>query len=363
MTQLKSDYFFTKHSLFRLNDSLLAYGMHCAMQERFEEARVYLQYAVLLQPRYPLALALSSLYFEVLGEDEEAEKAVEEALNAFQESNAASTTSLYLQAAEFLLHCHAGQFAERALAQEIIQNGPRTVPYLQLAKLELQRGNFGLSSEHVRKAIEIRKDDPNAWGLLGHLNYLQKNYADAQTAYEMVLALPEGRVSFRVCRNLTLLTMLILYIFFPFTNTDATDLGLIYTRLGHIHLLQAFGEEEVTTVLPPPGVQVHYEEANQAKTMYLKACELDPSSWTWLGVGKACLILEDWEEAEDAFAEANVLNHRDSAIWAHLALLCLVLKRHFEANQALAQALRLNIKDPIALKYVVNSISFILRLH
>jgi len=40
----------------------------------------------------------------------------------------------------------------------------------------------------------------------------------------------------------------------------------------------------------------------QAKAMYIHASEIKPSSQTWLGVGKACYLLKEYSEAEDALA-------------------------------------------------------------
>jgi Flp pilus assembly protein TadD len=87
-----------------------------------------------------------------------------------------------------------------------------------------------------------------------------------------------------------------------------------------------------------------------AKEMYLKACKINPTSESWLGTGRACFALSKLDEAEDAFAEANVLNNRDANVWAHLALLCLVMDRTIEASQSINQALRLGIKDAQVLR-------------
>jgi cytochrome c-type biogenesis protein CcmH/NrfG len=100
-------------------------------------------------------------------------------------------------------------------------------------------------------------------------------------------------------------------------------------------------------------------QARLAKNMYLKACATRGTSQSWLGTGRACFALKEYHEAEDAFSvcdtavytkEANILNNRDSEVWAHLSLLSLTMGRTIEANQAIAQALRLGIKDSEILK-------------
>ena len=46
--------------------------------------------------------------------------------------------------------------------------------------------------DHMNKALEAAQDNPNAWSALGHLQYIQKMYTDAQASYETVLSLPQG---------------------------------------------------------------------------------------------------------------------------------------------------------------------------
>ena len=49
---------------------------------------------------------------------------------------------------------------------------------------------------------------------------------------------------------------------------------------------------------------MHYEARRyaDAKLAYITACKYKPSASTWLGVGKAALALDEYEEAEDAFS-------------------------------------------------------------
>lgn len=45
-------------------------------------------------------------------------------------------------------------------------------------------------------------------------------------------------------------------------------------------------------------------------------------------------------EAEDALAEANVLNNEDALTWAYLSLVCLRTGRPLEAEQTFKYAIR-----------------------
>jgi hypothetical protein len=86
---------------------------------------------------------------------------------------------------------------------------------------------------------------------------------------------------------------------------------LIYIRLGSIYLASISTVANGTIFrasksnLPAIEHNQYVQDMNLAKvakSMYLRACESSPSSQSWLGVGKACLVLGDQEEAEDALA-------------------------------------------------------------
>ncbi len=52
--------------------------------------------------------------------------------------------------------------------------------------------------------------------------------------------------------------------------------------------------------------------------------------------------LGELSEAEDALAEANVLNNTDPEVWAYLSLVCLKTGRELEAEQAYKYAIKVS---------------------
>lgn len=190
--------------------------------------------------------------------------------------------------------------------------GPRITPYLILAQLEQQRGNYELALENIQEALKLKQDDPNVWSALGFLYYSQRFWEKAQNAYETVLTLPQ----------------------------TPTNISTVHTRLGTIYL-----HHIAAKTLRYDTPQQHNFLARQAKTMFLRACETTPSSSAWLGTGKACIILNELDQAENALSEANVLNNKNGQVWAHLAHLCLLQGRRYEANQCITQALALGLRD------------------
>lgn len=296
--------------------SLLAYGAICVCAEKFEEARVYLSTALEYQPKYCLAFVIMGLFTEVTGEELESERFLTEAARV----KPADVPCMFLHASNFLIQVHAGQLAERALSHALLTSGPKVEPYLLLSSLEMQRGNNDLAIGHIQGALEIQQDDPNVWSALGHVQYVNKMFYESRMSYETVLSLP----------------------------TEPKDVTTAYIRLGTLYLMQAgsiLGDSSKRTA-------AEIDFAKKAKSMFLRSCEAGPSAKGWLGVGKACIILEALGEAEDALAEANVLNNRDSDVWAYLTLLCLMQDRQFEANQCISQALHQGIKDPEILRLV-----------
>ena len=65
-----------------------------------------------------------------------------------------------------------------------------------------------------------------------------------------------------------------------------------------------------------------------------------PCASTWLGAGIAYLRLQDYDNADVALMEANVMNNRHAEVWGYLALLALHTGQAAEAEQATMWALR-----------------------
>ncbi|XP_074628391.1 cilia- and flagella-associated protein 70-like isoform X2 [Acropora palmata] len=196
--------------------------------------------------------------------------------------------SIFLQTANFLLEVNALQLTDAALAHELVaSNGsPGGDYYVLLGRLKIQQKNFIEAEENLKQAIAVKHENPDAWGLMGHLNYLTSKTEEARECYERTLDY----------------------------TTEASDMHAIYLRLASIYLEQG--------------------EFEKAKATFLKACIRSPSCVSWLGVGIACYRLGDLAEAEDALSEANILNNKDAETG-----------RQLEAEQSYKYALKLNLQD------------------
>ncbi|XP_049323581.1 cilia- and flagella-associated protein 70 isoform X1 [Astyanax mexicanus] len=215
-------------------------------------------------------------------------------------------TTIYMEAVKFLLENNALQMAQRALAQELLcpDGGPSSWYYLSLAHLQFLQGQYSSAEISLQEALTDHFQNPDAWALCGHLYYLMKDNKQAVKCYERTLDFV----------------------------TDSSDPHPVYLRLASIYLQN--------------------REYEKAKSTYLRACRSSPSCRTWLGLGISCYRLGEMTEAEDALAEANILNNQNPEVWAYLALVCLQTGRKLEAEQSYKYTLQCKLSDEALLQEI-----------
>ncbi|XP_028669775.2 cilia- and flagella-associated protein 70-like isoform X1 [Erpetoichthys calabaricus] len=215
-------------------------------------------------------------------------------------------TTIFMEAAHFLLQVNALQFAQRALAQELLfpDGGPSCLYHVTLARLQLHIREFAKAKNSLQEALRASHENPDAWALNGHLQYLNGSFSDARQCYERTLDLV----------------------------ADTSELHAVSLHLGSIYLME--------------------KQYHQAKQTYLRACKRSPTCLTWLGLGISCYRLQELSEAEDALSEANILNNRNPEVWGYLSLVCLQTNRRMEAEQAFKFAIKLNLQNEDLLREI-----------
>lgn len=84
-----------------------------------------------------------------------------------------------------------------------------------------------------------------------------------------------------------------------------------------------------------------------AKTVFMKVCKERMSTNAWFYLGLSLVRLGELAAAEDAIAQANILDDLNPQTWALSAILCLNYgqKRLEQARFSLDQAMTLGLKD------------------
>lgn len=229
-----------------------------------------------------------------------------------QKTQEKETVEIYL--VEFLLEHHLTILGEQILQKQItaVDKNPKLLK-LQ-AKILLQKGErFDEAIPIIHDMLRNFNQDPDAWTIAGDFYFL-KNSRESIETYSHALSLYEG-------------TFLYSFIF----SERGENKYHVMMRLGQLY-------------------QKHGRFAS-AKNIYLKACQLFPSAFTWMCVGIACYSMGDLQEAQDALAEANMLNPRDARVWAYISLLCFRSSNNLEAQQAFREAIKFDLSDPYLLMF------------
>jgi tetratricopeptide (TPR) repeat protein len=189
----------------------------------------------------------------------------------------------------------------------------------------LAAGDLERAETLLRSAVEVEEASGEAWSILGHV-LARKNDtgSEAINAFQTALPLLETTQSNGGSTA-------------SIPELPVAQLGQLYNSLGFLYLQKGAGNN-----------------TGAAKEVYLRSCRLAPTSTSWLGAGIAALELGAHTDAEDALAEANILNNQNPQIWGYLALLCLqsTVPRVEEADQSLNQAVRLGLGDPFLLERI-----------
>lgn len=273
---------------------IFAHGLILATRGKLEDAEPFLKSALDMNPSDVELWLLMGLLYTSLGRGRDARAAVKQA-NAL--GGEAELGESYYSLAVRCLKVNAVLFIEGALAQAMELTGEDHYHvWLCKGKMLLTCGKAAEAEAAFERALSISRKSVSGWTMLGQARVLGEKPAEARTAFSTALDL-SGQ---------------------PMPLTALLYLGKLSLETG---------------------------SNAKAKELFLLACRSNPSCTAWLGVGTACLRLGQKAEAEEALAEANVLNNRDEAVWGELALLCTGQGRFDEGEQAIKQALKLGLSD------------------
>jgi tetratricopeptide (TPR) repeat protein len=102
----------------------------------------------------------------------------------------------YYEQGEFALRVEKWDKAIELLTKSIMDNPNFSVAYQHRAIAYSKKGDYEKSIQDLKKVVELNPDQPDAWGLMGLVYEIMKDYPSAVDVYKEALA-REKRPSFR----------------------------------------------------------------------------------------------------------------------------------------------------------------------
>lgn len=166
------------------------------------------------------------------------------------------------------------------------------------ATLESQKGNFDLANEHLDNLLQKNPNDAEVIMKKAENAFMCEKFYEAEELFFRALQCNKKFADFK-----TLL------------------------RLGYIYLQR--------------------KSKVDAKNVFSKACAMvGKSTMAWLGLGISCLLLENFQEAEEALKMANIFDPINSDVWGYTTLFSLIDKKKLaQATPNLEKFLRLEIEN------------------
>jgi len=276
-------------------DYLFAHGLVLATRGNLEDSEPYFKEALDMSPHEVEMWLLMGILYAQMGRSKDARAAAKQAKALL--GGETDMGEAYYQLAVRCLKVNAVPFIEGALdkAMEMLGDDNYHV-WLCKGKMQLTCGDAAAASASFHKALAISKKSVSGWTMLGQSHVLASQQEEAKAAFSKALELSAH----------------------PMPLTALLYLGKLSLEGG---------------------------DNAKAKELFMLACRDAPSCTAWLGVGTACFRLGQFDEAEEALAEANILNNREETVWGQLALLCTGQQRFQEGEQAIRQALKLGLSD------------------
>ena len=268
-----------------------------------------------------MAWSCCVVFFDLESKEQE-RKACAKQLAVSEKKTSATRKSAYLRAGSFFVELYATQLVERAMTQEFIRNSPSVaapeeqyeswakVPNsteelkILLGKAYLYNNQFAKARAHLDDAIARAKDQKSAiaLSLKGHTHYIEQGWHE----YRCDRPIPDA-AGFTI----------------PFeTSTQKGSIEDFYMKAMQMPKIAYFDMEQyyrLARVLignKPPKFPAAQREL-------IKACKMQPSATTWLGLAVAYYHDKKYVEAEQACAEALILDSHNGEVWGMTCLVAL----------------------------------------
>ena len=298
----------------------LALGTLMCKRDNYREAEKYFRQASDGSSDV-LAWSCCIVFFDLESKEQE-RKACSKQLSMSEKKMGSTKKSAYLRAGSFFVELHATQLVERAMTQEFMRNPggqtygdetydswaktPNSTEELKvlLGKAYLHNKQFSKARMHLDDAMARAKDNKSGvvLSLKGHTHYMEQKWY----AYRCDREIPKSSG-------------------FPTPyETSITLNGSIddfYTKAmqqkpPYIDVEQYYRLSRVLIGSRSPKFPAAQREL-------IKACRLQPSATTWLGLAVAYYHDKMYVEAEHACSEALILDNDNGEVWGLTAVVAL----------------------------------------
>lgn len=178
-------------------------------------------------------------------------------------------------------------------------------------RVHLQRGDTELALGSFREVLETTTDETEIGRVclyLGHAHFCADEPDEALRWYECFVKRTTGR------ERATPRASFVAHDEEEREGSESGDALIVYVRMGKTYMSRG--------------------EYDAAKQVLLRACHRFSCATLWLDVARACVHTKSYEEAQQALAEANLLDNTNGHVWLYLALVFLRIGRKGCSDQA-----------------------------
>lgn len=203
---------------------------------------------------------------------------------------------IFFELCDFLIKNYLYKAADISLGY--IQDTHSNQYLITKAKVRTMQGNYIEATAALDEMLPKNQDNYEAWIMRGHAFFLHGNLFDSEESYIKALRLTKGT-----------------------KNSDLQErLGIVYAKR---------------------------KAWKDARTVFLKCCKERVSTTSWIYLGLSLLRNGELAAAEDAIAQANILNNINPNVWGLMTILCLTMgpQRLAQANLCFKEAIDLGLRD------------------
>ena len=203
---------------------------------------------------------------------------------------------IFFELIDFLLKNYLYKAADIAL--EYIQDTHSNQYLITKAKVRTMQGRYLEATAALDEMLPKNQDNLEAWVMRGHAFFLHGNLFDSEESYIKALRLQKQLKDPNLQERL----------------------GIVYAKR---------------------------KAWKDARTVFLKCCKERVSTTSWIYLGLSLLRVGDLAAAEDAIAQANILDNTNPNVWGLMTILCLTTgaQRLAQANLSFKEAIDLGLKD------------------